>query len=64
MKKLLEMEVLMVYPFPSDQEKENMVSKCWNKSQIQLKHNHERTKVIDQQVTDLIHFWNTRAKYY
>ena len=50
-KKLLEFEVLMSYPFPSEKEQEEMITSSWNTSQTELGHVRSRTKPVDQQVT-------------
>lgn len=49
-KKLLELEVLMSYPFPSEKEQEEMITRSWNSSQTELGHVRTRTKPVDQQV--------------
>lgn len=48
-KKLLEFEVLMSYPFPSEKEQEEMITRSWNTSQTELGHVRSRTKPVDQQ---------------
>lgn len=49
-RKLLELEVLISYPFPSEKKQEEMITRSWNSSQTELGHVRTRTKPVDQQV--------------
>lgn len=54
LKKHLELEVLMNHSFPSMNEQETIIEKCWLESQKELDSSRERTNAVDQQVCYIV----------